>query len=211
MNTMRSSAYFMVLAGLFSISTSPVDAVGFGHFHPYYDQHFNPDSTRRTTLVYLSHAWVSDTASGHCSPVGSRSGGCPPIDNALLRLHVRDDVQVEINGYQTKPQTLAGIHRNSRFYSLTGLRPDRILPCDIVVIETDMHGNQRHYHHAFGAQAGQVYDIRFPQDFRFHQAVFAPVNSEVPAVPIIPVDEVLPESVIQSPQSALAPPQQPAD
>lgn len=97
---------------------------------------------------------------------GSRSPRCPAVDSSILQLYVPDGCQVEVNGYPTKPQTLAGVHRNSRIYRLDGLSQDQFTLCDVVVISCDAYGNQTRSIWQKDVFAGNRYSVRYPQDFQ---------------------------------------------
>lgn len=191
-----------------AVCASSVAATGFGHFHPYVDQHFYPDSTPRTAIVFAPVAVSGPENCGNCPPSGSRSPICPPIDNALLRLHVHDNHRVEINGYATKKQTLGGIHRNSRIYSLTGLTQEHLTPCDIVVIETTCEGIQVRHHLQMAVHAGQQYVARFPQDFQTSTTLIPnaePIYSQQVVDDVLVEEQILPSPEAREPTTELAP------
>lgn len=160
------------------------------HFHhpPYQDQHFDLHQTPLyhygTGSTYSDYG--SSTTSGAngtatcssrnggvdgsdnlaCSKAtGSRSPKCPPVDNAILKLWVPDEFQVEVNGQKTKPQTLGGIHRNSRIFTLQGLSANRVSACEISVAVHNEFGETIIYSRSIAVQAGEHCEVRYPDGF----------------------------------------------
>ena len=62
----------------------------------------------------------------------SREARTAPPTNAILVLWIPEAADVWINGQETKRQRLAGVHKGSRRYNLTGLTPNEVNACDIV-------------------------------------------------------------------------------
>jgi len=161
------------------------------HHQPYQDQHFNLNSTRRTdfgTLPGNSAGYVGGSTStmdgamlrSETMPSGgatcSGNGNCPSSRNAILRLRIPDGFCVEINGQATRPQSLGGIHQNSRIFSLEELEKDRVSPCDIVVDCPDEFGNAMRMVHTLAVQVGGHYEVRFPYGF---EQIDVPYNSQI--------------------------------
>ncbi len=147
--------------------------------HPYQDRYFNYNSTPRYGSSGYSGA-QNGPAHGYSSNMemnapsetmhsglssGAMVGSHRPSMNAILRVWVPDGLTVEVNGYPTRPQSLAGIHGNSRVFSLEGLDMDRVSPCDIVVKCFDQLGNTLQYRRALSVSGGGNYEVRFPRDF----------------------------------------------
>jgi hypothetical protein len=187
--------------------------------HPYYDRHFNLDSTPRSgsSMVanradgfvsgYTAGSGTGTCASGTCarSLGGSGGGNCPPVQNAILRLWVPDGATVEINGHTTRPQTLGGIHQGSRVYSLDGLETNRVSPCDIIVCCFDEMGIHQRFHRSLAVQASGYYQLRFPDGFE--QIWLDPVDilrtldyPPAPAQPA-PAQPVLEQPVLEQPST----------
>jgi len=91
----------------------------------------------------------------------------PPINNATLRLYVPDGYQVLINNQLTKNQSLGGIHRGSRIFSLEGLQWDRVSHCEIVVMAPIAKDKYKEYHRTIAVHAGQHFTVHFHQGFHF--------------------------------------------
>ena len=149
------------------------------HHQPYQDQHFNLNSTRRTDFGTLSGnsagyaggstSTMDGSVRSETKPSGgstcSGNGNCPSSRNAILRLRIPDGLGVEINGQTTRAQSLGGIHKNSRIFSLEELVKDRVSPCDIAVDCFDEFGNATRMVHTLAVQAGGHYEVRFPNGF----------------------------------------------
>lgn len=157
-----------------AVLCGPSVQAGLFHGHPYQDRHFNLNSTPRTSDSGYSGALVDSGSSfspnyGNQVRSGSTSesigGVSKPTLNAILRVWVPDELPVEVNGYPTRPQSLAGIHSNSRVFSLEGLDVDRVSPCDIVIKCIDQLGNTTEYRRALSVIGGGNYEVRFPRDF----------------------------------------------
>lgn len=173
--------------------------------HPYQDRHFNLNSTPRSGNSNLGYASSSNgSGNGFTSNMempmsadmgrpglqsGSGNGAHRPTLNAILRVWVPDGLSVEINGYATRLQSLAGINSNSRIFSLEGLDTDRVSPCDIVVQCTDQLGNSIQYRRALSVLGGGNYEVRFPRDFE-------PIVEQESVMETI---HELPESVLSGP------------
>ncbi|MFG0263050.1 MAG: hypothetical protein ACF788_11715 [Novipirellula sp. JB048] len=81
-------------------------------------------------------------------------------------------MQVEINGQPTRQQTLGGIHKNSRIFTLTSLSKKHYSPCKIVVFDYDEMGDPTQYHYNLQVQVGGHYEVAYPQGFeRFSEIV----------------------------------------
>ncbi|MEO9595110.1 hypothetical protein [Rhodopirellula bahusiensis] len=158
---MLTRSIFLVAVTL----VSSVQAQVLSH-SPYVDPHFNLDSTPRYGYTETASTGGDTRNAGCTSAEGSHGKNCPRIQNAILQLHLPDGLQVEVNGHATRPQTLAGIHANTRRYSLEGLFTDRVRPTDIVVIEPGDYGVETRYHHSFAAHADETYHVYFPGDFQ---------------------------------------------
>ena len=172
---------------------APATWAGILKGHPYQDQHFNLDGTSRGgsgTIAAMSQGVRGDLATsvetstcpnatgtgasaGSSGSSGSRGGVCPPVHNAILRLWVPDGITVTINGHPTRPQTLGGIYRNSRIFSLEGLESNRVSECEIVVdmvdeqggTMLDLSGTPLRARRGISVQAGGHYEVRFPDGF----------------------------------------------
>ena len=109
-------------------------------------------------------------------PAGSGATGiadshakCPPPTNALLRVWVDDCATVWVNGVQTKPQRLGGVHRGSRIFSLTGLLRDEIQKALVEVEICDVYGAVSKQEETQTVQAGGSYELRFHNTMRFEE------------------------------------------
>lgn len=172
-------------AGVFLvvIAVSPAIAQRVDFHAPYQDPHFDLHHTpmydygARTTHSSLgtldgfvgyvdTDLETSTLCNSDVADASGRSPRCPKVNNAILQLYIPDGLQVEINGYPTKQQTLGGIHKNSRIYSLDGLSRNRIDQCDIVVTGCDEQGCATKRFHILKVRAGERYEVRYPRDFR---------------------------------------------
>lgn len=131
--------------------------------HPYQDR-------TRSTQSAAGHrvAMSSDSCGCHGNgltttmPVGNSTtpahaggcGNCPPVTTALLRVWTADDATVYVNGVKTKPQHLAGVHRGSRHFSLTNLRPDQVYQTTVRVV-----GPQGQQSKSVDVQVGDKIDV----------------------------------------------------
>ena len=135
--------------------------------HPYQDRHFPLGSTSASSVSTAgthSNCFPSGTGMVAGSGLSSAQGSnCPPVTNAILQLYVPDCLQVVVNGQPTKPQTLGGIHKNSRILSLEGLSQTKVSPCDIVVYLPRV--GETKYAHSLNVRAGERYEVRFPHNF----------------------------------------------
>ncbi len=182
----------VLLCSLFLLLVSSAQGQRFDHHPPYQDPHFAPDQTPRYDYgtqtsfgnYYPNRGTCGSAACATCNGGGngadsdaiglggadsggwrgSRNPQCPPVTTATLRLLVPDHCQVYINGHLTKQQTLGGIHKNSRIYSLSDLDTAPFEPCTIEVI---YHGDV--YERQINVLVGQEYKIRFPDGFVLSQ------------------------------------------
>ena len=171
-------AWFSLLGLLLLMPLAEAQLVD--HHPPYQDPHFDLHHTPRydygaRPMYRDDGAHASCTAGsascgicngdGVANVRGSRSPACPPLDTATLQLWVPDHDQVEINGQPTSPQTLGGIHRNSRIFLLDGLEANQLSPCEIVVTRCDEFGVTTSNRYEFCVAAGQRYRVRYPRGF----------------------------------------------
>ena len=127
--------------------------------------------------------------------IGRRGPICPEITTARLQVYVPDCYQVEVNGQKTRLQTLGGIHRNSRVFTLDELIFESSSPTDVVVIECDRQGNKKRHTAMVYAQAGETYRVRYPGDFTL-TAYLTPDGLPVPSPWPVNQGQVMPLSTL---------------
>lgn len=109
---------------------------------------------------------------------------CPPPTNALLRVWVDDRATVWVNGQETKPQRLAGIHRGSRIFSLTHLLRDEMREATIeVALYIDGVEAVRMPATILEVRAGKTYESFFPPNLLAHADMEEVSPSAVPYYP----------------------------
>ena len=175
---------------------------------PYQDQLFELDHTPKYFYgaqpqyggYYSSHPCGCGTVqAGSSAYCGAQVADCPPKTTAHLQLYVDDSMVVKINGQQTKTQFLAGVHRNSRVFTLTGLSAHHDGLCEITILTCDRAGDSVEKTHQLMVRAGQRYVCRYPQDF----ITFAP-SELLEYAPGFPSHEVVPLSdlpVLEGPET----------
>jgi hypothetical protein len=151
-------------------------AVKAGH-PPYQDRFFSLDSRPLNGTqgggTQGGAAYSDHFGSGLASAIGaavpgggcSGNGNCPVAQTAFLRLWVPDAANVIINGQTTRPQTLGGVHKYSRVFSLEALERNSVSFCEIVVETCDVHGSSQRMRHVIPVQAGERYEVRYPNGF----------------------------------------------
>ncbi len=151
------------LAGLANLGVAETQAHG-RKSGWYTDQMFGPPAQYAATVLSEGRVGgcdptaalrASGTAPADCHP--GATAACPPAGNALLRVWVSDEATVWVNGQVTKPQTLAGVYRGSRIFSLTGLKPGT---CHETTIEVQHPGHDK-VGKTEAVQAGQCVEVRF--------------------------------------------------
>ena len=185
---LRKSQHLGLLVMVATLLVASAAKAGVFKGHPYYDPHssvpFSAAMSADGPGVYvMPHAanccpgnpleivppYRNYEASSHMQlhaattlPYASaRRPNCPPPTNALLRVWVDDHAMVWVNGRRTKPQMLAGVHRGSRIFTLTGLAPDEIREAIVRVEMYDGFHVVLQQEKKELVQAGQTYEIRF--------------------------------------------------
>lgn len=155
----------LVLSALVLLGLASTVYAGVFKGHPYHDPHASIPSRAATagapTRLPQGHdapcECLSSTESGTgASGAGAgRCSNCPPVTNALLRVWASDDAEVFVNGVKTKPQYLAGVHRGSRLYSLTDLKPGQMHAAEVRVVGANGQRTEQ-----LQVRAGETYDVR---------------------------------------------------
>jgi hypothetical protein len=169
----------------------------FDHHPPYVDPHFNMDHSPRYHYgAQLTYSDYYDSVSCGCGSCGACTGNgidrgdgqgmdsgrqsrrnCPPVTTASLQLWVPECCEVTINGYRTKHQTLAGVHRGSRIFTLAGLDGE---PYDHNC-KIEVRDGGAVYTRIFPVSVGGQYKVRYPYGFtEFSETV--PIGSGQPVV-----------------------------
>lgn len=178
--------WFLIIAVSFALHASPLAAQLFrGHWYhdPLYPAISSLSATRAMIFsgtvtclptIGLTSTSISSPSTIILMPAMSANGVIVAYHmghshhveprNAILKLWVPDDLEVVVNGKVTKSQSLAGKHRNSRIFSLAGLKYEDN-SCEIVIYEP--HGKKaKKYSLDLPVDAGGSYDVRYPRDFK---------------------------------------------